>query len=232
MRALRIILVALAAAGLMTPTAAVASADDFVSDPAPRAELDRAPGWVTMAFQFEVDPSTAKMLVVSGAGVNVTAGTLIVEWTNVTTQLRDKLAKDTYTVHYRVSRPDGEPLGGSFQFAYGKGTWSAKDKTTWEGADKEPEVIKNADPNATTTATARPSRPSRTPVESPKASPTPTTTSPTPEPSASVAVEPPSVPPEAPAGSDPLPWVVGTVIVGAATAAGLWWSRGRRNQSV
>ena len=212
---------ALLAAG---PAATATAANEFASDPAQHAELKRAPGWVTMAFDFALDPSTAKMLVLNSAGENVTTGELAVEWTNVRVQLREDLPKDTYTVHYRVSRADGEPLGGTFQFAYGKGNWTSDGDTTWKGSDKEPDVMKNPDPNATTAAADPSATPTETPSVTPSATPTPTPSA-TPTPSVTA-----SPVPAADGGSGLLGWAIGAgVVVVLAAAGGAWWYRSRHN---
>lgn len=115
--------------------------------PEGREQLDRAPGWVTLAFDAQVDDSVAKVLVLDAKGANVTAGPLIVEDTNVTTQLEDGLAKGTYTVHYRVDGKGGEPRGGAFQFSYGEGSFSDPADRSWSGSSSEPEVLRGDDPN-------------------------------------------------------------------------------------
>ena len=117
------------------------------SDPDDRAQLDDAPGWVTLAFDGDVDDQVAKVLVLDAKGENVTDGPLIVENTNVTTQLRDGLPKGTYTVHYRVNGSGGEPRGGAFQFAYGSGTFSDLPDRSWSGSSQEPEILRGDDPN-------------------------------------------------------------------------------------
>lgn len=211
-----------------------AGAASFVSDPSPHAELDRAPGWVTMAFSFQIDPSTAKVLVLDVSGRNVTTGSLIVEWTNLTTQLRDDLPQGTYTVHYRVSRPDGEPLGGTYQFAFGPGAWSNEGDTTWKGSDKEPEILKDTDPNGAPTAAASATPSSTAPTSSAPAS------SSSPASPASGTAAPSFEPTTSPgAGSDAtgagqgLPAVIAglVVLLAAVGGGGVWWFRRRRNQS-
>lgn len=220
MKVLRAGLMALVATALLVVAAPLARAD-VVSDPQPHAELARAPGWVSMAFDFQLDPSTAKMLVLNSAGENVTVGSLIVEWKQVTSQLRDELPEDTYTVNYRVSRTNGEPMGGSYQFAIGKGTWTPSGTSSWKGSDKEPGVMKNPDPNSTATAPTAVPSPSETPTDEPE---TPT---PTPTPTATAT---PAPGPTGSDGSGAWVWAIGGVTaVAAAGAAGLWWWR-RRNQ--
>lgn len=126
------------------------------SEPAARQELRDLPGWVTLAFEDKANAKLAKILVLNADGKNVTTGALVVEETNVTTQLAFDLPKGTYTVMYRTSGADGRVRGGSFQFAYGRGTWTPVEKEVWIGEDEEPPVLANPDPNATTTATPTP----------------------------------------------------------------------------
>ena len=56
-----------------------------------RQQLSDPPGAVTLAFARDVDPGSAKMIVTGPDGSNVTIGALIVEGTNLTTQLREGL---------------------------------------------------------------------------------------------------------------------------------------------
>lgn len=200
-----------------------ARADGLVaSEPGVRTELDQAPGWVTLAFAAEVDPSVAKVLVQDADGANVTTGSLIVEGTNVTTQLEDGLKPGTYTVRYRVNRPDGEPEGGAYQFAYGAGTFAGPSDRAWTGRAAEPETMRDPDPNAVTprpTPTASVAIPDVEVERRDSAAPTssePTsaesTAAPTSDPSPTgdpAATSTPSPPPGAPgSGVDMPPWPV------------------------
>ncbi|HET9649827.1 MAG TPA: copper resistance CopC family protein [Microlunatus sp.] len=121
-----------------------------VSEPRSRQTLDEAPGWVTIAFSSDIDSAVAKLIVQGPDGDNVTTGSLIVEGTNVTTQLRDDLPQGTYTVHYRVNAAKGDVQGGAFQFAYGRGSFTTPADQKWSGSDNEPAILKGTDPNATT----------------------------------------------------------------------------------
>jgi methionine-rich copper-binding protein CopC len=145
-----------AVSGLHPAPAQAADNELVVTEPGIRAQVDRPPGFVTMAFSEPVDPSLAKMLVQDAAGTNVTTGELIVEGTNMSSQLVDGLAPGTYTVTYRLARPDGEPQGGTFQFSYGPGTFTDAADRRWSGAAKEPEVLKDPDPNAVSPTPAGP----------------------------------------------------------------------------
>ncbi len=186
------------------------------SDPEEHAELSRAPGWVSLVFDTEVDESLAKLVVLNSAGENVTVDALIIEGTQITTQLRSGLAEGTYTVLYRVGGEDGEPVGGSYQFAYGKGSWTPDGKTSWTGEENQPPVIADPNPNPTAAPTGQP------------------TTSAAPSSGASTTAPPSAAPssPGASAGSTPSPapinaggtgnpwlWVAIAAVVAAAGGA-------------
>ena len=119
----------------------------LVSTPDGREEVDDAPGAVTLVFEGEVDDEVAKVLVLDSNGDNVTAGPLIVETTNVTTQLEDGLPEGTYTVHYRVDGSGGEPRGGAFQFSYGGGSFTDLPDASWTGSANEPAILRGDNPN-------------------------------------------------------------------------------------
>ncbi len=225
MRFLRAAIAASVAVLVAFTSAPIAASDSLivVSDPEPHAELSARPGWVTLVFKRNVDVSLAKIVVLGSSGQNVTVGPLIVEGTNVTTQLSPDLKQDTFTVLYRVDRPDGQPEGGAFQFSYGPGTWTTVPASSWSGQSDEPDVIRNPNPKATTS------------VPTPSAEPT--TASPSAEPTstqASSEVPTPEVSPTAPggepqAGSFPVGWVLGIGVIVVAAAAGAWVVVKRRN---
>lgn len=124
-----------------------ASAQTLVaSEPRPRQVLSNPPGWVTLAFDREVDASVAKLLVLDADGRSVTVNQIIVEGTNMTMQLRSGLDRGTYTVHYRVNGSGGEPRGGAFQFAYGSSSWTALEDASWAGSGEEPALFRDTDP--------------------------------------------------------------------------------------
>ncbi len=194
----------------------------LASDPQPHAQLSARPGWVTLVFKRDVAVSLAKILVLDSKGQNVTVGPLIVEGTNVTTQLSSDLAKDTYTVLYRIDRPDGQPEGGAFQFAYGTGHWTSVPASRWSGQTAEPPVLQNPNPKATTAAP--------TPSEEPSQSPSASASSTQPETTAPASAAPSTPAAEnSSASSGLLPWVV-LVLVAAVVAGGVvWWLRRPRH---
>jgi methionine-rich copper-binding protein CopC len=224
--------------GVVATPADAADNELVVTVPGIREQVDRPPGFVTMAFSEPVDPTLAKMLVQDRAGSNVTTGGLVVEGTNLSSQLIDGLTPGTYTVTYRLARPDGEPQGGTFQFSYGPGTFTDAADHRWSGAAEEPGVLKNEDPNAVSPSPggAQPSEtggtgPTVLPSTAGPSSPEPSTTGPTarsapPSPTAGAGPSgpagtlAPSPDPTSPTGS-PLPAVLaavlGVVLVGAAT---------------
>jgi methionine-rich copper-binding protein CopC len=183
-------LVALLLLGLLLVTASPAAGtswakDDFLdsSDPAPRQQLNRIPGWVTLVFKAPADASLATIVVLDASGKNVTTGPLIVEGNNVTSQLKSGLPKGTYSVYYRTTDEFGERRGGAFQFAYGKGEWTPLESEVWQGESAQPTILN--DPKPTPTATP-------TPTETVTPTPTgqPTSTGPTAEPTASATPRP------------------------------------------
>lgn len=195
------------------------AADDYlvVSDPGVHDELDRAPGWVTLVFRTESSATYAAIVVHNSAGENVATGGLVVEGTNVTTQLISGLPKGTYTVIYRTEDSSGEPRGGAFQFSYGPGAWTDVDDT-WVGESEEPSVI----------ATPPSPAPEQTPPasEPPAESPSEAASSP-----AQQSESPTAEPPVAPAdGGNPPGWMVGAgavVILGAVSGVIAYRRRGR-----
>ena len=154
-------------------------------------------------------------------GKNVTSGALIVEGTNVTSQLDDNLPRGTYSVYYRTSGSDGKPRGGAFQFAYGPGQWTPLDKEVWVGEAEEPPILKNPDPNET-----GPGEPSETSTATPTSAP-PETPSATPSPEPTVTAEPSESPAATPdeGGDSPAGWLVGAGVAAAVLAG--WDGRGR-----
>lgn len=204
--------VLIAALGAATPAYGV---DNYLvaSDPARHQELKRMPGWVTLVFRSAANAKLAKILVLDSAGRNVSVGALIVEDTNVTTQLAFNVPKGTYTVLYRTSGADGRVRGGSYQFAYGKGTWGNEQKEVWIGEEEEPPILTTPDPSATETPT-----PTQTQSLPPSATDTPS----------APAASPTAVAPGGTSGSDSAGWVVGgLVVLAAAVGVGgwFWWRR-------
>lgn len=190
------------------------AADDYLvgSDPQPRQELSEVPGWVTLAFRTKASAKLAKILVFDAGGRNVTTGALIVEGTNVTSQLDFDLPKGTYSVYYRTSDTSGKPRGGAFQFAYGKGNWTPLDKEVWVGEEEQPPVLANPDPNAT-----EPAKPGESTPATPSAPGTsPSEPTATPQPSASPTA---TAPAEQPAASDNS--AAGWLVAGGIVVAGL-----------
>lgn len=209
------------------PEAAAAS-PLVASNPAPKEQLTQRPGWVTLAFSRTVEKSLLKVLVVGSDGRNNVVGDPIYQGSSVMVQLSDTLKKDTYTVKYQINRADGQPEGGAYQFAFGKGNWT-KVASSWSGTAEQPPEMANPDPMATTAEVTPTSTPpvvqEGTPTASASASEHPTV-SPTPgatgQPTQATA-------PPTPQGGSPWPWVGLGVVVLAAAGAGSWlWARSRR----
>lgn len=213
----------------------------IASEPRDRQKVSQPPGAVTLAFTRQVDASVAKVVVIGPNGENVTSGPLIVEGTNVTSQLRGDLDRGTYTVHFRVDGRNGDPEGGAFQFAYGSGSFTDLPDRSWSGEDDEPAVLSGTNPNGseapdppstapntpgievTSQAASSAPPPPTEPPSTVQAPPGPATDQSTgPEPSASASA---SATPGGASGSSGAPWIVGGVLLLLAvggTAFGLW----------
>jgi methionine-rich copper-binding protein CopC len=233
------LLVALLLGGALATVPAQAHAvTPVASEPRARQKVSQPPGAVTLAFSRQVDPSVAKVVVLGPDGKNVTSGPLIVEGTNVTSQLNADLDRGTYTVHYRVDGRGGEPEGGAYQFSYGSGSFTDLPDKSWSGEDDEPAVLRGTNPNGSE-APDPPSTARNTPgieVTSQAASskPPPPTDPPStvkapPGPATGQASDQQtsvSATPAAGSGSSGgTPWIVGGVILlfaVAGTAFGLW----------
>lgn len=233
------LLLGAALAALPAPAQAVTP---VASEPRDRQKVSQAPGAVTLAFDRDVDPGVAKVVVIGPDGENVTSGPLIVEGTNVTSQLTEDLDRGTYTVHYRVDGRDGEPEGGAYQFAYGSGSFTDLPDRSWSGEDDEPAVLAGTNPNGPE-APDPPSPDDNTPgievtSQAPSSDPPPPPTEPpatvdaptgaaSDEPSDDPSDEPATATatPEADTGSGGAPWIVGGVLLLLAvggTVFGLW----------
>ena len=225
-------------AGTWSPAYAVAP---VASEPSAGQQLADQPGAVTLAFDRDVDPSVAKVVVSGPDGRNVTSGPLIIEGTNVTSQLQAGIERGTYTVHYRIDRADGEPEGGAFQFSYGDGRFSTPPDASWSGAAAEPAVLRGTNPNTSD----EPEPPSDAPVPTPgievteegaSDDPDPPATEPPasvpapPEPTDETASLPPSTATATPGDDGGGAWAIVTVLAVAAAVGGglgVWRSRRR-----
>ncbi|MGC3994806.1 MAG: copper resistance protein CopC [Propionicimonas sp.] len=218
-------MVALGAAA--TPALAVEDPYLILSSPQRHAQTDLMPGWVTLVFKTNSSAKVAKVLVLDSDGKNVTQGGLIVEGTNVTSQLEFDLPKGTYTVMYRTVGSDGAPRGGAYQFAYGKGNWTTLENEVWVGEAEQPPVMANPDPNATTPATDEPTASaSATPTATESASATGTASA---EPTG-VATGTAGPQPGAEGAGNGLWLGLGAVVLVAAAGTGGWlWWRSRRS---
>lgn len=187
------------------------------SDPAPRDELKDAPGGVTLAFSRAVEKAIAKIRVVDASGRNQVKGEVEYFGSSLAVYL-DAVPKGTYTVMYQIDRPDGEPEGGAFQFAVGKGEWTQV-TSSWSGQSEQPTEMASSDPTETPVPT-EPASSAETPTPS----------------QVSTGVESPAPT----AGQNPgqsttaWPWLNGlliglAVVVAGAGGAAWWWSRRRRS---
>jgi len=210
------IVAAVVGAFLIVPPAQAASTL-VATNPSAHEQLKVRPGWVTLAFSRTIDKAVVKVLVVGADGRNYVAGDLIYYGSSVMVQLDNELPEGTYTVKYQVDRKDGQPEGGAFQFAYGKGTWTSVEKS-WSGTAEQPPEMANPDPQGTGPAS---------PSSSASAEPTPTPAaevSDTPSAAASSSAAP------APVAANATLWYwVGGGVVALLVAGVLgWWLIRRR----
>ena len=234
-------LVLAVASAWTTAAPASASARLKVSNPANHEELSEQPGWVSLAFDGTVKRSLLKVLVLDSSGRNVVVGDLVYQGSAVLLQLNNDLPKGTYTVKYQVDRKDGQPEGGAYQFAYGKGTWTNV-VASWSGTAQQPPEMANPDPMATgpvETPTTTPPvvevsdepAPSDTSTESAPASAQPSAGGTAPTESAAPSSSQSPAPGVATEGSSPVGWVIAGIAVLAAAGGGGWWLVRRRRQS-
>jgi methionine-rich copper-binding protein CopC len=116
-------LVALLAAAFLIAISASAAAAHVVlqsSSPAAGANLQVAPGTVTITFDDELDPDLSNFTVTGPGTASVGGGTvdLTVADRNVMTGSVTITEPGVYTVTYQVAGVDGHRLGGSFSFGY------------------------------------------------------------------------------------------------------------------
>lgn len=215
---------------LLVATPSSASARLLVSNPAAHEELSQQPGWVSLAFNGRVKRSMLKVLVVDASGRNAVVGDLIYQGSAVMVQLEDGLPQGTYTVKYQVNRNDGQPEGGAFQFAYGKGQWTDV-QSSWSGTAQQPPEMANPDPMATGPVQTPSVTPpvvevsdAPTPSDSPSDSPSATQ-----NPSETPSESPKAVPSQS--GNPALGWWIGGGLVVIAVGGGGWWWLSRRRGS-
>lgn len=186
------------------------------SDPAPREELKDAPGGVTLAFSRTVEKAIAKIRVVDSSGRNHVKGEIEYFGSSLAVYL-DAVPAGTYTVMYRIDRPDGEPEGGAFQFAVGKGEWTQV-TSSWSGQAEQPTEMASPDPTESPVPT-EPATSAGTPAPSPG--------------STGVGTAAPTAEPTPGQSTPAFPWLnvlIGVVVVGVgAGVAAVWWSRRRRS---
>jgi copper transport protein len=120
----RVLLIALAGwliAGLVVAGPASAHAELVSTTPGDGAQLDQAPGKVTLQFSEAVSLGAGYVRVLDGAGDRVDTGDATVLDDTVTLPLRGDLTDDGYLVTYRVISADSHPVSGAFGFVVGQG---------------------------------------------------------------------------------------------------------------
>ncbi|MDQ1046940.1 copper resistance CopC/CopD family protein [Streptomyces sp. V4I2] len=117
-----LVLLLLAAAGLLLAGAAPASAHAALtgSDPQQGVVVDKAPTQVSLTFSEPVSTSADSLRVLDPKGAPVQRGTPSnVSGTTYAVQLHSGLPDGTYTVTYQVVSADSHPVAGAFTFSVG-----------------------------------------------------------------------------------------------------------------
>jgi len=152
-------LAATAALVLLNAGSAGAHTELVSSDPTADAHLEQAPTAVTLTFASAPMELGATILVVGASDRQWTDATATVSDTTVTVPLRAGAPDGWYQVRWRVLSADGALVSGAFD--YGVGELAGKQKVqlaagsrTASGGDFdiEPQVSKNADATAASTA--------------------------------------------------------------------------------
>lgn len=157
-------------AALMTGFSALAAPAEarnnpIAASPSVRQTVAQAPASVTLAMK-EAVKGPAVISVTGPDGKVVSQPTTTILATNIAVDLNTGLARGTYTVKYRIEGPKG-PEGGTYQFAYGSGTFSVKDISMWDGYREIPKPLRldgdderekaSVTPSTESTPTAEPS---------------------------------------------------------------------------
>lgn len=211
----------LVVAGWVVAVPAASAAGALVaSTPGPKQELDAPPAGVSLAFDRVVKRDVVKVLVLNSAGANVVVGDLVYSGSSVTVQLNNNLPKGTYTVKYQINRKDGQPEGGAYQFAYGKGKWT-NIVTSWSGTAEQPPEMANPDPLATGPVETPSTTAPVVEVGDATASPTPAATAPTAGAPTTAEASPAPTPGPSGDGSG-IVWALAGIVVLAAAGVGGW----------
>jgi copper transport protein len=132
----RLLLLALAGwliAGLVLAGPAAAHAELVSTTPGEGAQLQRAPGEVTLQFSEPVSLGAGYVRVLDGDGDRVDTGAPAALDDTVTLPLRGDLPDDGYLVTFRVISADSHPVSGAFGFVVGNG--SPVDASVADAAD-------------------------------------------------------------------------------------------------
>ncbi|MDL5202565.1 copper resistance protein CopC [Streptomyces sp. ALI-76-A] len=117
-----LVLLLLAATGLLLATAAPASAHAALtgSDPQQGVVVDKAPAQVSLTFSEQVSASADSLRVLDPKGKPVQSGKPSnVSGTTYAVRLHSGLPDGTYTVSYQVVSADSHPVSGAFTFSIG-----------------------------------------------------------------------------------------------------------------
>lgn len=151
---------------------AEAGNNPIAASPAVHQTVSQAPASVTLAMKNPVK-GPAVISVTGPGGTVVSSPPTTILSTNIAVDLKPGLAKGTYTVKYRIEGPAG-PEGGTYQFAYGSGSFTVKGIATWEGYKEIPKPLRLKDDDKRAAAAA-----SATPTPTEPTGTAPTATAPT-----------------------------------------------------
>lgn len=143
------------------------------SIPGVRQEAGQMPSRAVLAFSMALDPDgkATEMKVLDSSGKIVSGSDFVVEQNNASVDLAYPLPRGTYTVHYRVVSADtGKTYGGSYQFAYGPGSFTKLANDAFGGAGNVPAEVAPEEPEPEPTESASPS-PTPTPSATASAGP-------------------------------------------------------------
>lgn len=148
----------LAVMGVFGAVPASAHAELISSDPRDGAKLASSPGEVTLTFEENIDPKTARSRVEAKADDGFTYSVdpkPRVEGAEVVVPLGAVTAAGQYTVTYRVVSEDGHPVEGSIDFIVTEPVEAPVDPAAT--TDTSPEASTSPTADAATGSTAGPS---------------------------------------------------------------------------
>ncbi len=132
---------ALLAAGalvLATTTSASAHSELLESNPADGAELDEAPGEITLRYNENIESIGALVVITGPDGDEVQDGEPSVDGMVLTQPVSDDAPAGSYSVQWRVVSADGHPIDGEFTFEAAAPAGGESTEEATEDATEEP----------------------------------------------------------------------------------------------